>query len=599
MHRSYGLALLPLLLLTGCPTKAKPDLDAGSHSDGSVKNDGAVGDGSASDGSANDGPKGDGAPGTTTLQITSPLSGAHTNGTVSITVATSGGAAPGTISLFLDDGASITTLSAPSPYTYTWDTTQVAEGPHTLVAKSASGSPQIVSSPVTVNVDRTAPKVMSTIPATGATNVVLRAPITVTFSEAMAKSSIGAGSIGLTIGGTAIASTATLSADGTIASISIGDPTSFALPGVFAVNFASTVTDLAGNALVGPTPSWSWNVPDFMSYATIAGTGDALSNPVLVISKTFQPTVAFADLFVSSSGSVQRNTLHVQRSDGQTWTDLGRPSPNGDESYGFSMALDPNDNPVVAWAEKGNQVYVSSWTGTVWGASSTAVDSLAPTGTLASSPVVRLDPSGLPVLGWLQKYTSQFSMPDIFLTRWTGTAWTSTPGELGLVGVTAFDLVLDPQGDPIVAWRETNLAGVDIFRGAVKLVSPMMTATDDPTLGLDKMSDPLLIEGTTAFSVFAFSAGAWQTAVPTTIQVDSTAQSPKLRTDPDNNPIVGWIDSAQFSYARWTGSAWNSRAGIFGDGQGNEFFDISVDSRGTVWLMGCNASRVLVIMSNY
>ena len=605
MQRSYGLTLLPLLLLTGCPIKAKPILDANIPSDGNAKSDGSAGDGSNTDGSNPDGSKIDGPTGdgsqttTTTLQITSPTSDVHTNSTLAVTVTASGGVAPGTVSLFLDGGAAIATLSAPSPYTYTWDTTKVAEGPHTLVAKSTSGSPPIASAPVTVNVDRTAPNVVSTIPTTGATNVVLRAPITVTFSEAMASSSIGSGAIGLTIGGTAVASTATLSPDGTTASIVIGDPTSFALPGVFAVSFASTMTDLAGNPLAKPAPSWSWTVPDFISYANIPTTGFMVSSPALAIDKTFQPVVAFADLFVSSSGSQERNTLHVERSDGQAWTDLGRPSPNGDESYGLSLALDASDHPVIAWAEKGNQVYVSNWTGTGWSAAMTAVDSGAPATTLASSPVVRLDPSGSPVLAWLQKFPAPSSNQDVFLTSWTGGGWTSTPGELGLVGITAFDLIVDPQGVPTVAWRAANMAGLDIFRGTVKLSSPMTAATGDPTLGLDKMSDPLLVEGTTAFSVSAFSAGAWQTAVPTPIQVDSGAQSPKLRTDPDHNPVVGWIDSAQFSYARWTGSAWDSRAGIFGNGNNVQLFDLAVDSRGTVWMMGGNPSQVVVIMSNY
>jgi hypothetical protein len=423
----------------------------------------------------------------------------------------------------------------------------------------------------------------------------------------MAPSSVGPGAIGLTIGGTAIASTATLSTDGTVASIAIGDPTSFALPGVFAVTFGSAVTDLVGNALVQPTPLWSWIVPDFISYANIGGASQHLSspdfqdlqNPVLAIGQNFQPVVAFASVPVSSSNNAGSDTLHVERSDGQTWTDLGRPSPNGNESYGFSMVLDKDDNPVVAWSEGGYQVNVSTWSGTSWGAALTAFDPQAPATTLADSPIVRLDPSGLPVLVWLQDVLTQFSEQDAFLTRWTGTAWTSTPGELGLIGPTALDLIVDPQGDPIVAWRAYNTAGLDIFRGAVKLISPTLTDVGSLTLGLDQMSDPLLIQGLGDVGVVAFSAGIWQMAVPPQLQFDASAETPKLRTDPDHNAVVGWLDQKEFSYARWARNAWDIRAGIFGDGNGNESFDMAVDSRGTVWLMGCNPSRVLVIMSNY
>jgi hypothetical protein len=596
MHRSYGLALLPLLLLTGCPTKAKPDLDAGSHSDGSATNDGSKNDGGTGDGSNSDGSKSDLPPAATTLQITSPTSGSYANGSVAIRVTASGGTAPATISLVLDGGAAIATLNAPSPYTFTWDTTGVADGPHTLVAKSTTGSPQIISGPVTVNVDHTPPTVKTTVPATGATNVVLRAPITVTFSEAMAAAS--SAGIGLSLGGTAIASTATLSADGTSASIVIGDPTSFGLPGTFSVTFAATVTDVAGNALVQPAPAWSWTVPDFITYATIPGTGSNISNPVLAISKTFQPVVALAQLFVSSSGSQEYNTLHVEKSDGQAWTDLGRPSPNGDESYGFSMALGADDNPVVAWAEKGNKVFVSTWTGSAWGTSSAAVDPAAQTTPQTTSPVVKLDPSGSPVLAWIQTFPQQSGAQNIYLTRSTSAGWTSTPGEINSGNVMALDMTLDPQGNPIVAWRNGATTDVDVFRGA-ELTSPTVTVTGDPILGLDAMSDPLLIAGTTGFGVFAFSGGSWVLMPPAVIQSDSNAQSPRLGTDAEHNPVVGWLESAKFAYERWTGTIWDSRAGTFGDGQSISAFDMTIDSRGTVWLLGCNPSRALVIMSNY
>ena len=597
MHRSYRWVLLPLLLLTGCPTKAKLGPDASSQSDGSMKSDGSVGDGSVGDGSVGDGSKSDVPPAATTLQITSPTSGAYTNGSVAITVVASGGTAPGTISLVLDGGAAITTLSAPAPYAFTWDTTGIADGPHTLVAKSTTGSPQITSGPVTVNVDHTPPKVATMVPATGATNVVLRAPITVTFTEPMAK--LSSAGIGLSLGGTTIASTATLSADGTSASIVIGDPTSFGLPGMFSVTFAATVTDVAGNALVQPAPAWSWTVPDFITYATIPGTGFNISNPVLTIGKTFQPVVALAQLFVSSSGSQEYNTLHVEKSDGQAWTDLGRPSPNGDESYGFSMALGADDNPAVAWAEKGNKVYVSTWTGSAWGTTSAAVDPAADPATLGSSPVVRLDPTGLPVLAWLEKGPPPSSAQYIFVTHLTsGGGSTGAPGAIPVAGATALDLILDPQGDPIVAWRNSSLTEVDIFRGA-ELTSPALTVFADPTLGLDAASNPLLIAGTGGFGVFALSGGAWVLAPPAQIQIDGNAQSPKLRTDPAHNPVVGWLESGKFTYERWTGTAWDSRAGIFGDAQTNQAFDMVVDSRGTVWLMGCNPSRAVVIMSNY
>lgn len=614
MHRSYGLAaLLPLLLLAGCPTKAKTDSDGGMSSNDGAKGGGAGGAGGTAghggavgtgggggvthDGSTDDGSNSDGATTPATLQITTPSGLTYTKGTLLITVVASGGRAPTSISLVLDDGSSIATITGPSPYKYSWDTTMVMEGPHRLVAESTSGSPAVMSNLVTVWVDRTAPKIAAMQPLPGATNVVLRAPIVVGFSEAM-DSSATAG-IGLLLNGTPIASTSTLTNSGFNASIVINDPTSFALPGTFSVTFASTMTDLAGNALVPPTPAWSWTVPDFITYAPIAGTGQAISNPVLTINKMFQPVVALAQLFVSSSGSQESNALHVETApDLQTWNDFGRPSPNGDESYGFSMSLGAGDNPVVAWAEKGNKVYVSTWNGSAWGTSSTATDPAADPSALVSSPILRLDPSGLPVLAWMEKAPSSFQ--SIFLTHLTsGGASTGVPGAISVAtGTTSLDMILDPQGNPVIAWRNGPLTDVNIFRGA-ETTTPTVTVIADPALGLDAMSDPLLIAGTTGYGVFAFSGGSWTLAPPMQIQIDGNAQSPKLKTDPAHNPVVGWLESGKFTYERWTGTAWDSRAGIFGDAQASQYFDMVVDSRGTVWVMGCNPSRAVVIMSNY
>jgi hypothetical protein len=604
MHRLRGVILLPLLLLAGCPTKAKPGVDTGDQSEGGTKNDGSTDGSDRSDGSTKSDGSTDTAPSTPTLQITSPTDGTYTNGTVTITVTTSGAPAPAMISLFLDGG--VTAIGAPtvtSPHTFAWDTTGVTEGPHTIVARGMAAAQAVTSAPVMVNVDRTAPKVMSTIPATGVTDVVLRAPITLTFSEAIAKSSVTSSSATLTIAGTAVATTMTLGSDGTTAAIVISDLTSFVLPAAFSVTLASTITDLAGNALSPPSIAWSWTVPDFVSYGSITGLGYNISAPSLAITSAFQPTLAYVDLYVSSSGAVEYNTLHVQDFGGQGWIDFGRPASSGDASYGFSLALDANDHPVIAWSEHSttggtDQTYVATWRGTAWGSPLTPVDPLIGF-VKGNAPVVRLDTAGLPVVGWLQKSTQLGGTQDIFVTRWTGTQWRAVPGELGLVGITAFDLILNAQDDPIVAWRTSDMTGVYAFRGTTELVSPILAAANDPTLGLDKMSDPLLVEGARDWAVSAFAAGAWQMAVPLSITGDGNSQSPKLRTGPDHNPVVGWVDAGKFAYARWTGSSWDSRAGLFSDGKSISSFDICVDSRGTVWMAGNNASRILVMMSNY
>jgi hypothetical protein len=578
MRPALAAFFLPALLLAGCPTKAKPDTDGGPQSDGPMET----------------------TPTLPSLQVTSPADGSYTNGTVTITVAASGGQAPATITL-LDGSTPIATLDAPSPYTYSWDTTGLTDGPHTIGAKATVDSQTIFSAPITINVDHTAPSVEMTTPSTGATDVVLRAPITITFSEPMAASSLSSSSVTLKVGGAAVATTVTLSADGTVATIAIDDLTAFALPSTFAVTLASTITDLAGNTLSPPLTVWSWTVPDFIDYGTFPGMGNNILNPLLMVTSAFQPVLAYADLYVSSSGTQQFYTLHVQSFDGQNWTDLGRPSPNGNENNGFSLALDAEDHPVVAWSEHSTTsgadgIYVAAWDGAAWGAALTPVDAADPTAN-ATAPILRLDTNGLPVVGWLESLAVVGN--DIFLTHWTGTQWNGSPGKLGLNGITAFDLVLDGQGNPIVGWRTTDTTAVYAFRGTTELMSPTMTATNDPTLALDQMADPLFVEKGTAFEVYSFVSGVWQVTVPVSVPASATAQNPKIRTGPDHNPLVGWIDSASLGFARWTGTAWEARAGLFTDDGTVDSFDLTVDSRGTVWLAGSNPSRAFVLMSNY
>lgn len=583
MRPPRTLILLPLLLLTGCPTKAKLDFDGSMQSDGSA----------------------DETVTTPTLQITSPIDGSHVKGTLAVIVTATGGKAPASVSLLVDAATTpIATATAPSPYSFAWDTTAVAEGPHTIVAKAIVAGQAITSAPITVNVDRTAPTVVATTPSTGATNVVLRAPITVTFSEAIAKTSLTSSSVMLKIGGAAVATTVTVSSDGTTATIAINDLTSFALPAAVAVTLAATITDLAGNALVPLTAAWSWTVPDFIGYGSIAGLGFSLGQVNLAVTSGFRPIISYNDLYVSPSGGTESNILHLQSSDGQSWTDLGWPGPGVYKAAGPSLALDTNDRPAVAWSGSlsssgQSQIYVATQTATGWNTALTPTDSAANAGN-ATLPILRLDPNGLPVVGWMQQVIGIDGYEDIFLTRWTGSQWTSSPGELGLSGITSFDLVVDAQGNPSVGWHSSNMTGLDTFKVTTKQVGPSMAATIDPTLSLDGTSEPLIVatSGSTVV-VDTLVGGTWQQMIPTSIPANGTATSFRLREGPDHNPAVGWIDAGQFGFARWTGEVWDTRAGLFSQGGSVVAFDMVVDSQGTAWFAGTTGTKAFVLMSNY
>jgi hypothetical protein len=103
----------------------------------------------------------------------------------------------------------------------------------------------------TSNSDRTPPTVVATVPSNFATQVGLSAPITVTFSEQMAMSSITATSLTFspTIAGT-------LSYAGNTATFT---PTAQLTPGTtYTATVGTTVKDRAGNSLLAPY-TWTFS----------------------------------------------------------------------------------------------------------------------------------------------------------------------------------------------------------------------------------------------------------------------------------------------------------------------------------------------------
>ena len=86
-----------------------------------------------------------------TAAFTSPAAGATVSGTVSVGLAACGGTTPYTYRLTVD-GAQVFTTSAGASATYTWNTTAVANGSHTLglTVTDAAGASATATRTVTV-----------------------------------------------------------------------------------------------------------------------------------------------------------------------------------------------------------------------------------------------------------------------------------------------------------------------------------------------------------------------------------------------------------------------------------------------------------------
>jgi len=107
------------------------------------------------------------------LAMASPLAGATLSGTAVVDVTATDDVGVVKVDLLVDGNLFVTDVT--SPYSFAWDTSTLANGPHTLQAKAndAAGN-SANTTPITVNVsnippDTTPPAVSFTAPATGAT----------------------------------------------------------------------------------------------------------------------------------------------------------------------------------------------------------------------------------------------------------------------------------------------------------------------------------------------------------------------------------------------------------------------------------------------
>ena len=96
-----------------------------------------------------------------TVSITSPSAGATVFGTVPFTASADDNNGVAAVTFFVD-GVQLGTADTISPYPINWNTTTVADGPHTLtaVARDAAGN-TTTSSPVAVTVANAAPPALA------------------------------------------------------------------------------------------------------------------------------------------------------------------------------------------------------------------------------------------------------------------------------------------------------------------------------------------------------------------------------------------------------------------------------------------------------
>jgi hypothetical protein len=236
---------------------------------------------------------------------------------------------------------------------------------------------------------------------------------------------------------------------------------------------ASDLPKLALDPKGYPVMGWSELSPDFNADSYFVDRWDGSSWKAVdtgSLSSDVSGSSRSRDLAVTSSGDLilawsvqpyitgkgpQDFNVFVGPWNGNKWAALADASLNTNpNAYAGSpsLALDAQDRPVVAYkeAKAGFDVFVKRWTGSAWQALGGSVD--GDTG-LADGPSLALDKQGNPTVAWLENAGAV----GVFVRRWDGVKWVSVGDRLN-ANPKAYALEcaisLDAKGQPVVAWAE-------------------------------------------------------------------------------------------------------------------------------------------------
>ncbi|MFP2909750.1 Ig-like domain-containing protein [Pyxidicoccus sp. 3LFB2] len=432
--------------------------------------------------------------GTPTLAVTLETSRSITNSDVQISARVIG-PVPEEVEL-LADGVAVATLSP--PYELRWSAEALVEGTHVLSVRATLGERKVTSESRTLIVDRTAPRLISQSPLTGAQSVSVHQTIQAAFSEPLEPTSVNSESVKLLSGAGVVAAEVLLTSEGTSLTLR---PVSL-LPADTAVRVSlGTLVDLAGNAVQALPHDWEWMVPGYLALGEPLSASPTESSevrsPALQVDGTGRPVVAWWDETATEPAGIR-----VRQWNGSAWVQLeGVLQPtSGHFSGGFSsLKVDGDGQLFVAWDEASNSeglsLQVRRWSGTAWVAVGGSVGPL-PQQTGMDLIVFQVGRQGQPVLAFRE---SNQGATVVSVWRWNGGSWGLLGGKLKVNSsrlISSLRMNVDAAGNPVVAWSETddgNLAAyMRRWNGGAWEAIPMPTQTHPGTLSIDDSGAPIL-----------------------------------------------------------------------------------------------------------
>ncbi|UQN09621.1 hypothetical protein [Deinococcus sp. QL22] len=169
-----------------------------------------------------------------------------------------------------------------------------------------------------------------------------------------------------------------------------------------------------------------------------------------VAARNGEPVLAWGETLRTPYGS--RLTVRAWDGSAKTWTR----SPAFNQISAFSrtpaLALSAAGLPTVAWLQGevlASNVFVKRWTGTAWQALGGSLNR-RPNSYLASTRMV-LNPQEQPVVAWLEDLDGEDAL---YVSAWTGSAWTALGGRVGTASASAPSLAINRAGQPVAAWVE-------------------------------------------------------------------------------------------------------------------------------------------------
>lgn len=506
------------------------------------------------------------------IEIVDPAGTVYTNGITLVRIQVTGPAEED-VELLLDGVAAGERVE---PLLWELDTTALAEGQYSLVARAPWNGQIRTSVPLTVVVDRTAPTLLlaNSLPNDKSMTAWLRDPVVAVFSEPLDPGSVTAGRFTVSDPFGPLGLRLELSADGrSLFAYHVEVPV---LPTKVEAELSLALTDRAGNGMVLPESEWSWAL---LSWLLPGGDEEILGTGSSYGSKVSLGSAPDGRLFLAREENVHKEAaggtdydVIVSVWDGSSWSQLGGPA-EGDDPFLHgnepSLTVLPDGTPVVAlydWLDDpsipNNGMRVSRWNGSSWvqmGEIMLADDSSA------YEPSIATGPDGLPVIAYAQS-----GLPGkITVQRWSGAEWEALGKPLGTAAVSLVEVAVDEQNRPLVVWGEdgklqlarwqnsawTLLGGANSINLSGYATSPAVAPLSDGT--------PVVVwrdaadHASTASRIMAAKwddSGGWQSVGELEL-ASGTPGTPSIAPAAGVGAYISWPQSGQIHVANWDGSS--------------------------------------------